>query len=127
MRSSDVTNRDLLAGSAYGDDRHLAARQAIYHWQTPRYDLPGIVAVELAGTAGVVVDVGCGNGTFLRRLHTERPDLYTIGMDISAGILRDVPPPVVVADAAHLPLGDDTADAVLAMHMLYPSRTSTSP
>ncbi len=90
--ASDVTNRDLLAGAAYGDDRHLAARQAIYHWQIPRYDLPGIVVAELAGTAGLVVDVGCGNGTFLRRLHTERPDLRTVGLDVPAGILQFPPP-----------------------------------
>ncbi len=119
MSSSEVTNHELLAGAAYGDDRHLAARQALYHWQTPRYDLPAIVVRELADTTGLVIDLGCGNGKFIRKLHTERPDLRTIGLDISAGILRDVEPPVVVADAQHLPFGDEIADAILAMHMLY--------
>src|SRR5438552_4244021 len=119
MSSPEVTDRHLLANAAYRDDRHLAARQALYQWQKPRYDLPAIVAAELAGVTGLVVDVGCGNGAFIRQLHADRPDLPTLGLDISAGILRGVEPPVVVADAQHLPLGDDTADAVLAMHMLY--------
>ncbi|CAM5410160.1 hypothetical protein SAURM35S_08636 [Streptomyces aurantiogriseus] len=37
-----VTDRGRLAGSAYSSDRDLAARQSLYQWQTPRYDLPGI-------------------------------------------------------------------------------------
>lgn len=114
-----VTDKARLATSAYGDERHLAARQSIYQWQQPRYDLPGTVVEQLVGVTGSVLDVGCGNGKFVTRLHHDRPDLRVIGMDISAGILADVPRPVVVADAQALPLADASVDAVLAMHMLY--------
>ncbi|GAA1177987.1 hypothetical protein GCM10009654_39060 [Streptomyces hebeiensis] len=114
-----VTDRGRLAGSAYNTDRDLAARQSLYRWQTPRYDLPGIVAEQLSGVRGRVVDVGCGNGTFIRRLRQDRPDLTVLGLDIAPGILAGVPGPVAVADATRLPLADESADAALALHMLY--------
>ena len=117
--SEPTTNRAVLAGDAYASGRHLSARQALYDYQTPTYNLPGIILGNLSAVSGVVVDVGCGNGRYVRRLRAERPDLTTIGLDIAAGILHEVPPPVVVADAAALPFRDHTASAVLAMHMLY--------
>ncbi|MGW6742138.1 class I SAM-dependent methyltransferase [Streptomyces sp. NPDC055025] len=114
-----VTDRRRLAGSAYGSDRDLAARQRLYQWQTPRHDLPGIVAGQLSGVRGRVVDVGCGNGTFIRRIRQDRPDLTLLGLDIASGILAGVPGPVAVADATRLPLATGSVDAALALHMLY--------
>ncbi|SOB83864.1 class I SAM-dependent methyltransferase [Streptomyces sp. 1331.2] len=119
QQDAAVADRMILANSAYADGRHLAARQSIYRWQHPQYDLPGIAVEELTDTSGTVLDVGCGNGKFVSRLHTDRPDLQVVGMDISAGILADVEKPVLVADAQALPFADDSADAVLALHMLY--------
>jgi SAM-dependent methyltransferase len=114
-----VTDRDRLAGSAYNGDRHLAARQSLYQWQSPRHDLPGIVAEHLDAVRGRVVDVGCGNGKFIKRLRQERSDLELLGLDIAPGILADVPGAVAVADVARLPLVSASVDAALAMHMLY--------
>jgi SAM-dependent methyltransferase len=114
-----VTDRGRLAGSAYSSDRDLAARQSLYRWQAPRYDLPGIVAEQLSGVRGPVVDVGCGNGKFIQRLHEDRPELTLLGLDIAPGILADVPGPVAVADATCLPLATESVDAALALHMLY--------
>ena len=114
-----VTDRSRLAGSAYSSDRDLAVRQSFYRWQTPRYDLPGIVAEQLSGVRGRVVDVGCGNGKFIQRLREDRPDLALLGMDIAPGILAGVPGPVAVADATRLPLPTASVDAALALHMLY--------
>lgn len=116
-----VTDRGRLAGSAYSSDRDLAARQSLYQWQTPRYDLPGIVAEKLSGVrgGGRVVDVGCGNGTFIQRLRQDRPDLELLGLDIAPGILAGVPGPVAVAEATCLPLATGSVDAALALHMLY--------
>ncbi|MER6359859.1 class I SAM-dependent methyltransferase [Kitasatospora sp. NPDC001527] len=119
QQDAAVADKSILANSAYADGRHLAARQSIYQWQQPQYDLPGIVVEELAGTSGIVLDVGCGNGKFVSRLHKDRPDLQVVGMDISAGILAEVEKPVLVADAQALPFADGSADAVLALHMLY--------
>ncbi|MFD4971546.1 class I SAM-dependent methyltransferase [Streptomyces sp. NPDC058424] len=114
-----VTDRDRLAGSAYSSDRDLAARQSLYWWQTPRYDLPGIVAEQLVDVHGRVVDVGCGNGKFIQRLREDRPDLALLGLDIAPGILAGVPGPVAVADATRLPLATESVHAALALHMLY--------
>ncbi|MGW8557962.1 class I SAM-dependent methyltransferase [Streptomyces tubercidicus] len=114
-----VTDRAILTGSAYDTGRDLSARQSLYQWQTPRYDLPGIVVEHLRGTRGTVVDVGCGNGKFIERLRRDRPDLRLLGLDVSFGILAGVPRPVAVADAARLPLASASVDGVLALHMLY--------
>ncbi|MDC0768604.1 class I SAM-dependent methyltransferase [Streptomyces sp. HD] len=114
-----VTDRARLTGSAYRSGRDLAARQALYRWQTPRHDLPGLVAEQLRGVRGRVVDVGCGNGTFIQRLRADRPDLALLGLDLSPGILAGVPGPVAVADATRLPLATGSVGAALALHMLY--------
>ncbi|MEU1375989.1 class I SAM-dependent methyltransferase [Streptomyces triculaminicus] len=114
-----LTDRSVLAGSAYNTGHDLAARQNLYQWQTPNYDLPGLVSGYLEEVRGTVVDIGCGNGKFIRRLKVDRPDLRVVGTDISAGILAEVPPPVAVADAARLPLADASMNAALALHMLY--------
>ncbi|WP_030244931.1 class I SAM-dependent methyltransferase [Streptomyces sp. NRRL S-350] len=118
-QNAAVADKAILVNTAYADGRHLAARQSIYRWQQPQYDLPGIVVEELASTSGIVLDVGCGNGKFVSRLHKDRPDLQVVGMDISAGILADVEKPVLVADAQAPPFADNSVDAVLALHMLY--------
>ncbi|MGW7368584.1 class I SAM-dependent methyltransferase [Streptomyces sp. NPDC054841] len=114
-----VTDRTRLAGSAYNGDRDLAARQSLYQWQTPRYDLPGLVAEQMRHVRGRVVDIGCGNGKFIQRLRRDRPDLALLGLDIAPGILAGVPGPVAVADATQLPLAEGSVDAALALHMLY--------
>ncbi|MGW3426968.1 class I SAM-dependent methyltransferase [Streptomyces melanosporofaciens] len=114
-----ITDRGRLAGSAYNGDRDLAARQSLYRWQTPLYDLPGMVAEQLSDLLGLVVDVGCGNGRFIKRLRRDRPDLALLGLDIAPGILDGVPGPVAVADATRLPIATASCDAALALHMLY--------
>lgn len=114
-----LTDHATLTGDAYRDDRNLSARQLMYRWQTPRYDLPGLVAQQLNGVRGRLVDVGCGNGTYLKRFRKELPHLELLGIDLSAGMLDGVPGPVAVADAVRLPLADGSANVVLAMHMLY--------
>ncbi|GAQ55230.1 class I SAM-dependent methyltransferase [Streptomyces acidiscabies] len=113
-----VTDRGLLTTKAYGTGEHLAARQSLYRWQTPRHDLPGIVVNELADVRGAVADVGCGNGKFVTRVRGERPDLRVLPMDVSPGILGAVPG-AVVADVQQLPVADGVLGAVLALHMLY--------
>jgi SAM-dependent methyltransferase len=114
-----TTSRTVLTSQAYACGQHLSARQALYDYQAPTYDIPGIVGSQLSGVNGVVIDIGCGNGRYVRRLRADRPDLHVVGLDIAAGILREVPPPAVVADAAALPFRDGSANGLLAMHMLY--------
>jgi SAM-dependent methyltransferase len=99
------TDRARPADSAYSSDRDLVARQSLSQWQTPRHGLPGVVVWQLGGVrgSGRVVDVGCGNGTYVRRLREDRPDRSSLGPDIAPGILATVPDPVAVADITRLP------------------------
>jgi SAM-dependent methyltransferase len=126
MKEFDATDRRDLAEAAYADDRYLAARQALYRWQQPKYDLPNIALGMLAGADGPVVDVGCGNGNYLRALRSARPDLVVTGIDVSLGMVRDLPPPVVVADAQELPLPDRSAGG-LRWHGRVCRRPDPSP
>ncbi|HSH58126.1 MAG TPA: class I SAM-dependent methyltransferase [Acidimicrobiales bacterium] len=72
----------------------------------------------------IVLDIGCGNGTWLDRLQQLHPSVRTIGLDLSEGMLRSAaarkgPRPSVVADAQALPVRDESVDVALTMHMLY--------
>lgn len=113
------TDPALLAGRAYRDGRPLEARQNLYAYQRPRFDLPGLVLHHAGDRDGLWVDVGCGNGRYLERIRAARPRAHVVGMDLSAALLRTLSGPVVCADAARLPLRTGSAEVVLAMHMLY--------
>lgn len=108
------TDRTALRTAAYADHRPLAARLSIYQWQRDRVDLPAVALAELADVTGTVLDAGCGLGTYVERVRAERPDLVVVPLDLSAGM-----GPEVVGDVQALPLADASADAALAMHMLY--------
>ncbi|MEU8822272.1 class I SAM-dependent methyltransferase [Streptomyces sp. NPDC048636] len=114
-----MLDRRSLVEREYRDDSRLAARQALYAYQRPRHDFPGLAAAALRGVRGAVVDVGCGNGVFSARLRAERPDLRVLGLDLSAGMLTGSAGRAAVADAQELPLADGVCGGVLAMHMLY--------
>ncbi|QBI53986.1 class I SAM-dependent methyltransferase [Streptomonospora litoralis] len=118
-RVSATTDRRLLAEHAYRNDAHLSARQKLYDFQQPTYDLPGLVVDALDDTHRTVLDLGCGNGAYLDRLRSERPQAAVIGIDAAPGMLDELAPPVLCADAADLPFKAERVDAVLAMHMLY--------
>ncbi|WP_424187617.1 class I SAM-dependent methyltransferase [Actinokineospora sp. G85] len=96
----------------------LSARQSLYSAQRPRHDPPAIVLDQIPATARTLLDVGCGNGSYLTKIRT-RTGLLAIGLDVSAGVMAGMPGPLLVGDAADLPLADDSVDVVLAMHMLY--------
>jgi SAM-dependent methyltransferase len=127
MRDDDpVTGRRFLSQSAYADDRNLRSRMSIYAYaERPARRRPRTAAVPWDGTQ-VVADIGCGNGLDLRPLVTEGRCRHAIGVDLSAGMLRTLADlrgsgrlSLVQADAQRLPLGDNSADVALAMHMLY--------
>jgi SAM-dependent methyltransferase len=119
------TGRSWLRDVQYRTDANLAARQFIYAYQHPRLNLPAVV-LALAGLSGgeTVADVGCGNGAYLAELARRGHTGPVLGLDLSAGMLsaarRRAPGArLAVADAAALPVRDDTADLALALHMLY--------
>lgn len=104
----------------YATDRNLRARQRLWESQEPPFDIIGWV-LDLAGVTPQtrVLDVGCGNGTYLARLCGRGID--AVGADLSTGMLRAAPAgvPLVNADARSLPVRDAAFDIVLAPHMLY--------
>jgi SAM-dependent methyltransferase len=105
----------------YVDDRNLAARQRLWTYKLRPFDVFAWV-LDLAGIAPGqrVLDVGCGNGNYLRVAHQRGVDL--VGCDLSVGMLRAARPHgrrLVNGDAARLPFPDAAFDVVLAPHMLY--------
>ncbi len=81
-------------------------------------DLHGRVA-RLLGELGAssVLDVGCADGALRAALPAPGP--WLVGLDASATLLRDHPPPVLRADARRLPVRDRAVDAVTALNVLY--------
>jgi ubiquinone/menaquinone biosynthesis C-methylase UbiE len=114
-------------------------------WLTPAYDrvvaltmregtFRGRLAEQVLaglGEGAVVVDVGCGTGTFARRLAADRPDLAITGVDgddEALAIARGKQPARGVrwmhGLATQLPLLDASADRVvmsLLLHHLVPA------
>jgi SAM-dependent methyltransferase len=116
-----MTGTDVLRAQ-YGDDRRLAARQALWTYRSgpPLTD----TVLDLAGLTGSerIVDVGCGNGVYLAALRRRGHTGPVLGLDLSAGMAREAAThggSTAVADAQRLPLDDGSVDVALCMHMLY--------
>jgi SAM-dependent methyltransferase len=113
------TDRDSLRTRAYADPGKLGARAAIYRYQQPRHDLTAYVVRLLRDAGPIVIDLGCGAGQFTRALRADRADRQVVALDLSAGMVASSEAPGAVADAVAIPLRSRSADAVIAMHMLY--------
>ena len=103
----------------YADDRNLSARQRLWQYQTPFFDIAGWV-LSLSGLSpGLrVLDAGCGNGEYLHALAGH--PVQAAGCDLSMGMLRSAGHRALLnADIAASPFRDGTFDVVLAVHMLY--------
>ena len=104
----------------YLDDANLRARQRLWTLQDPPFDLVGwVLDVAGAHTGSRVLDVGCGNGSYLERL--AGLGVRAAGVDLSFGMLQAGPVPrsLVNADVCRLPVRSSSFDVVLAPHMLY--------
>ncbi|HEX5996794.1 MAG TPA: class I SAM-dependent methyltransferase [Jiangellales bacterium] len=105
----------------YADTTRLTARQSLWKHGTG----PALhhVVLDLAALHGTetIVDVGCGNGTYLAELHRRGHNGLVVGLDLSEGMARNssVHAATAVADAQALPLPDGSVDIVLSLHMLY--------
>jgi SAM-dependent methyltransferase len=103
----------------YADDRNLRARQRLWQYQSPYFDIVGwVLGLARLSPGSRVLDAGCGNGEYLHRLQDYQ--VRAVGCDLSMGMLRAASHPALVnADVAALPLRDGAVDVVLAVHMLY--------
>lgn len=106
----------------YSTDKNLRARQRLWGEQHPPFDIVAWVleAAELhVGSAARVLDVGCGNGAYLKQLRAQRID--AVGCDLSLGMLAAAAPheKLVNADVTAMPFMSSVFDVVLAPHMLY--------
>jgi SAM-dependent methyltransferase len=103
----------------YADDRNLAARQRLWQYQSPYFDIVSWVLDLGEVSAGRrVLDAGCGNGIYLQALRARHAQ--AVGCDLSPGMLAAAAHPAVVnADVTALPIRDGAFDVVLAPHMLY--------
>lgn len=126
MRPAPVVHHDgavtLNPPTQYAAADNLRARQRLWEHQQPQFDLMGWVlglAGLEAGFDGRVLDVGCGNGLYLRAL--DHLSIEAIGCDLSLGMLSEISGDHrrVNADVTRLPFPDDSFDVVLAPHMLY--------
>jgi SAM-dependent methyltransferase len=110
----------------YSDDRNLRARQRLWQYQTPPFDIVGwILDLARLSPGQRVLDAGCGNGAYLRGLRDRQT--RAVGCDLSMGMLRAVSHPALLnADVRELPVRDGAVDIVLANNMLdlVPDRES---
>jgi SAM-dependent methyltransferase len=122
MVDDAMTDRTVLRERQYADAGNLSARQSLWAQRPgkPRTAI-WLDALALEGTESVL-DVGCGNGTYLAELRQRGHAGRLVGVDLSPGMAREAATSgaaVLVADAAHLPLAGGVVDVALAMHMLY--------
>jgi SAM-dependent methyltransferase len=120
-----VTGAHYVRELQYRTEDNLVARQSIYVYQQPRVDMWNR-ALDLAALQGdeSVLDVGCGNGAYLRTLARRGHDGMIVGADLSPGMLdaaraRTKHPRLMIADVQQAPFCDASFDLVMAMHMLY--------
>jgi ubiquinone/menaquinone biosynthesis C-methylase UbiE len=119
-----MTDPHYIREVQYRSDSNLAARQSLYRFQQPRVAIQSF-AFDLAELRGdeVVLDAGCGNGSYLAELQRREHQGLVTCLDMSPGMLAAAsaqrPDALVVGDAQRLPFVDASFDVVLAMHMLY--------
>jgi SAM-dependent methyltransferase len=119
--SGHVMIDKAVLANQYGDQSRLDSRQALWRLR-PGPSLYDTV-LDLAALDGreTVIDVGCGNGAYLRELVARGHTGRLLGLDYSPGMAGHsrAYAPTAVADVQFLPVRDNAVDVVLCLHMLY--------
>lgn len=129
MAAASQTDAGTLSAKAYKDDRLLAKRKALYQHTQPRYET-SMETLTLLNTAPgmMVLDAGCGSGDLILKAAEQQPEATFIGIDVSAGMLREpqkaaalkhLPAYFLRADIQQLDFDPGTFDRAVALHMLY--------
>ena len=71
------------------------------------------------GVGGPVLDLGCGRGYWLRRMTSAGLRAVGVEHDAARAAVAGRQAPTVVADGAHLPVGDGTLGLVWCIHVLH--------
>ncbi|MBT3249059.1 MAG: methyltransferase domain-containing protein [Actinobacteria bacterium] len=118
--------RPELHGQGFEGALERLEAQAALMWPYERKILHQVAPTEVS----TIVDLGCGTGSFLKRVAQDFPDAHLIGVDLDPGLLKpatDALPQAhfVESDAAHTGLEEGIADLVVLrfvlQHMADPS------
>lgn len=99
----------------------LAARQPLYRYRKPRYQvrlLQDLGALLPAGECRVL-DVGAGTGLVAEALASLYPGKSLTGVDVAQRVLPGLRVPFVKFDGRHLPFDDGAFDCVLFCNVLH--------
>lgn len=117
-----ITDKQCLMAKSYKTQDKLNVRILTHQLYTqPQVDFIEWVLdkIEWRGNE-TAVDLGCGAGTYVEQ-GLARSATYIAG-DLSFGMVQELSHPNLPRlnlDIQHIPLADNTADVVLANHMLY--------
>ncbi len=119
MKESKEHIRDIK----YKDDSLLRARKEFYDLAAPFISLEDEVIKRLEQfnySPPRILDVGCGNGDLLLKIHDKHPDWNLTGIDFAEGMVqnnKDVN--FQVADVEDLPFEDNSFDFILAKTVFH--------
>lgn len=111
-------------GDQYKTDENLRRRQGLFQFVVPPPEpQPELASAFTWDSNATVLDIGCGNGLWARTALGVTPEATVIGLDSSPGMAsifkQRIEASAVVGDITRLPVRSGTADAVLALWMLY--------
>ena len=73
---------------------------------------------------GIVLDLGCGKGAWIKKLTLRKPTIYPIGLDININSLRelnitDKVYDLIYSDISTIPIRDDSVNSILVIGVLH--------
>jgi SAM-dependent methyltransferase len=110
-----------LVAREYADTSRLAARRRVWHeFAEPPTMEDDVFDAVMQAQPRLVVEVGCGAGGLAARIAAAGPGV--VATDLTFGMVAQAHAkglPVVVGDAARIPIRAGVADVALASAMLY--------